>query len=326
MSVVVIVLLGLSAIARADEKPWAKGVPESSQKVALQLYQDGNAEFGESRYAQALAKYREALKHWDHPGIRFNMVVCLVNLDQPLEANEHLEKALVFGEAPLGNEAYAQALTYKKLLSGQLARLKVTCTQAQAHVKLDGVQLLVCPGEVTKILVPGAHQLVASKPGLQTQDAPLMLLPGKETLHLVKLESIRVNTKLVRRWSARTPWVVFGIGVGTAALGGIAEYLAKQHYETYDRQVAAHCPDGCGPMNPDPAKQAVPADIEAQRTRGRLFNISGVALLGAGGAVAVAGLVAVYLNQPKSVVVETGIHVTPTITPGGAGAAIHGSF
>jgi hypothetical protein len=45
-----------------------RGVPEAEQELARALHAEGNAEFAELRFAQALAKYREALRHWDHPG------------------------------------------------------------------------------------------------------------------------------------------------------------------------------------------------------------------------------------------------------------------
>src|SRR5262245_7450577 len=59
-------------------KPWVVGISEAEQQVALAVFKEGNSEFEQARYAQALAKYRQAIKHWDHPAIRFNMVVCLV--------------------------------------------------------------------------------------------------------------------------------------------------------------------------------------------------------------------------------------------------------
>jgi len=325
LAIVVTVVLGLARSAAADEKPWAKGVPESEQKIALALYNEGNAEFTESRYPQALTKYREALKHWDHPGIRFNMVVCLVNMDQPLEASEHLERALAFGDQPLGADVYSQGLTYKKLLDGQLARLKVACKDDDAQVKLDGVQLLSCPGEARKLLVPGPHQLVATKPGFQTADAALVLLPGKELVHTIRLELIEVRTKLVRRWKVSTPWIVAGAGLGTSALGVVATYLARQEYATYDQLVAAQCPDGCGPNMP-PGMQTVDPSTASHKTRGKILNVGGVGLVGVGGATAITGLILVYLNQPRSVPETAPPIVTPSVTPTAVGATVTWSF
>src|SRR5439155_9990662 len=131
-----------------------------------------------------------AVKHWDHPAIRFNMAVALVNLDQPLEAYEDLEAAMKFGAAPLGNDAYAQGLTYKKLLDGQLTHLRVTCALDGAEVTLDGQPLLHGRGEATRLLLPGSHQVVAAKPGFLTETSALVLVPGKEVVHAVALSPI----------------------------------------------------------------------------------------------------------------------------------------
>jgi hypothetical protein len=317
-------LLGVVRPAVAEEKPWAKGVPQASQDKALAIYREGNTEFGASRYAQALAKYREAIKHWDHPAIRFNMAVCLVNLDQPLEAHDHLERALKYGVPAIGADAHAQGLTYRKLLDGQLATLEVTCDEAGAEVTLDGKPLFKAPGKSKQLLTPGTHHVVATKQGYMTENAPLVLLPGKTLAHDVKLLPIQVSSKLVRRWKARTPWLVVASGMGAAAIGGTALYFSKQEYDTYDALVAAQCPLGCNPDGPE-GMQQVHASTEEHRTRARIENVVGVSLVAVGGTVAIAGLVGVYLNLPRRVI-EHAPAVTPVITAGGAGASVQWSF
>lgn len=291
---------------QAVQKPWAAGVSDEEQAKALAMYKDGNVEFEESRYAQALTKYREALTHWDHPAIRFNMAVCLVNLDQPLEAYEHLQKALAFADAPLGADAYAQGLTYKKLLLGQLAHLEVTSDVDAADVTLDGKPLIKGAGKADQLVLPGAHQIVASKPGFATETTSLVLLPGKDTVHAVKLEPIKVSTHVVRRWKARTPWLVVGGGAGVAFAGAVFELLSRSEYHTFDQLFDANYPMGTTMIDPS---------IESHRSTGRWENIAGLSLITVGGAAAIAGLVGVYLNQPHSVI-EHG----PVIMPTGNGA------
>jgi len=163
----------------AVSRPWAEGVPQDQQDQALGLFKEGNQLFEGSQHAAALAKYREALKLWEHPAIRYNTAVALINLDQPLAAFEDLERALRYGDAPLGADTYQQALTYRKLLLGQLAELDVSCVEAGAEITLDGQLLFVGPGEAMRRLLPGSHQLVARKPGFLTETRSLVLLPGK---------------------------------------------------------------------------------------------------------------------------------------------------
>ena len=185
-----VLLVVLLRHGRADDAPWAAGVTEDEQQIALTIYREGNAEFEEFRYAQALAKYRTALTHWDHPAIRFNRVVCLINLDQPLEAFDNVERALAYGEAPLKAEMFSQGQTYRKLLLAQLATLAVECTEPGAQVTLDGQPLFTAPGSITKLVTPGRHQIVASKPGFLTATVPLALDPGKLTAQSVRLTAL----------------------------------------------------------------------------------------------------------------------------------------
>jgi hypothetical protein len=72
-----------------QSRPWAASVSARDQAIARELYGAGNQEFVESRYAPALKKYREAITHWDHPAIRFNMAVALINLERPVEASDN---------------------------------------------------------------------------------------------------------------------------------------------------------------------------------------------------------------------------------------------
>jgi hypothetical protein len=318
LSILVVVLA--AARASADDKPWATGVSEAEQAAALALYQAGNGEFEESRYKQALVKYDEAITHWDHPAIRFNMAVAQINLERPLEAYPNLEGAMKYGAAPLGADIYAQAVTYKKLLDGQLTHLKVTCgaNSDGAQVTLDGKPLLDCKGETTKLLLPGDHQIVASRVGYETKTAQLTLMPGKELVHEVQLAPTTGKTRLVRRWRARTPWLVVSAGAGAALIGGALDLLSKQKYADYDNYVIAVCKNECPPGTFDESKAP-------STTTARIENVAGNTLLVVGGATIVAGLVGVYLNMPRAVA-EHAPTITPTVGPSGAMTTLSWSF
>src|ERR1700704_3159630 len=97
-----VVLLCGSAVADSADKPWAAGVTPAAQHTALDLYQAGNTYFEQAQYKDALVKYELALQSWDHPQIHYNAAVCLINLDRPVEAYDHLLAAMRFGLAPLG--------------------------------------------------------------------------------------------------------------------------------------------------------------------------------------------------------------------------------
>jgi hypothetical protein len=169
-----------------EDRPWAAGVSGHEQTAALALYVDGNREFVQARYAQALAKYHEAIRHWDHPAIRFNMAVCQINLGQPVDARDNLERSLAYGAAALGPEAYAQGQTYRKLLDPQLVRLTLDCPEPDEEVVLDGKLVFKGPGVVDRFELPGEHQLIATKPGFLPASRKIVLVAGQPATYEIR--------------------------------------------------------------------------------------------------------------------------------------------
>jgi len=299
----------------APGRPWAEGVPPEQQDQALGLFKEGNQLFEASQHAAALAKYREALKLWEHPAIRYNAAVALINLDQPLAALEDLERALRYGDAPLGADTYQQALTYRKLLLGQLAELKVSCAEQDAEITLDGQPLFAGPGEVVRRLLPGTHQLVARKTGFLTETRSLVMLPGKPSQEQLVLRDFRsLPTKTVRRWPAWKPWAVVGGGALLVILGVPVMADAVNNVHAYEAEVAHSCSGGCDPGTLSPAAVAA-------LDRSRVENVVAISLFSVGAALTATGLTLLFLNQPRVVPVEEQSHawLTPLLGRGQVG-------
>jgi hypothetical protein len=317
----ILLLAVLSSSVRAqvglDEsgRPWAAGVSRERQANALRIFKEGNTLFEESQHAAALGKYRQAVALWDHPAIRYNMAVALIHLDQPLEAFHELERALKFGAAPLGSESWAQALTYKKLLLGQLAELKIVCDEKGAEVSLDGERLFEAPGQETRLVRPGAHQVVAAKAGFLTASVPLLLIPGRNPVEVLKLTPIGSLTTR-RRWPVWQPWTVAAAGVAGAALLGIPLILsAKSNYDSYDSNVARLCTQMiCHTSD-------LPGNVRDLKSKGDAEYGASIAGFVIGGAVAASGIVLVILNQPR-VVEKAKVSFAPLLAPGTAGASV----
>jgi hypothetical protein len=308
MSRVLAMLLLLCSVALAapTDRPWAAGVSEEDQQRALGIFKEGNTLFAELQHAEALAKYREALKVWNHPAIRYNAAVALINLDKPLDAMEELESSLRFGEAPLGAETYKQALIYKKLLSGQLAELDVTCDEPGAEVVLDGAPLFVAPGKTSRRLLPGAHSLVARKNGFLTETRSLQLVPGHLSSETVKLQNLStLPTHTVRRWALWKPWTVFAAGVAVALIGLPLILDAKSNFDTFDSEISRLCPNGC-------SSSQLPTTVLEADSRARAENAAAIAMFSIGGAAAAAGAVLLILNQPR---IEAAPRPAVTVAP-----------
>lgn len=322
-----LVVIGVIAasVARADTavKPWAVGVSDAEQTVALATYTKANAEFEEARYAQALVMYRAALTHWDHPAIRFNMVVCLVNLDQPLEAFEDVLAAIKYGAEPLGADVYAQALTYKKLLLAQLARIEVASDESGAAVTLDGVALFTAPGHIEKIITPGNHVLVATKPGYHATTMPLVLVAGTLTSRKLAMSAFELTT-ITRRWSPWKPWAVVIGGTALAVTGGFFESRAYTNYQRYDTAFDATtaCSRGCG----GPGQPMIPASLVSLHDRASRDNAIAIGMFIGGGVVLALGAIGVYIDQPHATARESAIAVAPVLGPHDASLALVGAF
>jgi PEGA domain len=302
------ILVGLAvASARADDKPWAAGVSEDNQKAAFALYDEGNKAFAQAEYKPALETYSKALVLWDHPQIRYNIAVCLINLDRTVEALDNLEQAMRFGATPLGPDLWNQGQSYKKLLSARVAEIQVDA-EPGASVSLDGKPL----ANVQQRVLSGDHQIVVEKPSYQTETRAVRLNGGDHVTIKIELKPIAVARTLHRKWSRWVPFAVSGGGVVVAAIGVPVLVASGSSYDRYDEAVRADCLHGC--IAGQPSTQHV-ADLESHA---KLENNVAVSLFAVGGAIAATGFVMVILNQPRL--------VAPIVGSDHVGLAISGSW
>jgi hypothetical protein len=280
------------------ERPWSAGVAAAAQEQALKIFNTGNTFFETSQYSQAVDQYREALA-----------------------AYQHLGAALKFGAAPLGKDVHARALTYEKLLEKQLTSLTIKSTQKGVSISLDGKSVLNSPGEKTIVVLPGAHQLVASKDGFLTHTEVLNLVGGEKSLSNVKLIPLAEgqNYRLERRWDRWKPWTVLGVGAVTVAAGFGTRLLAKSDFDQYDNDVTNFCPEqGCTSDElPQSSKDAL-SRAELEDTVSSVLLVSGAAAVGT-------GAVLLYLNRERSIK-EMQPTIAPVVTPGGAGVSLSFDF
>lgn len=308
----------------ADDTPWGKDVPAERKSAANQLLGEGNALFVQSKFPEALATYEQAIAQWNHPAIHFNIVRALLALDRPLEAEASLEKALAYGAAPLEANHYAEALSYKGLLGGRLGTLKVSCKQTGVTVKLDGAELLACPGQLTKRLLPGNRVVVGSKAGHQTEIKDVVIVGGAKLDVTIELVTIAQATVYRSRWSQWKPWAVTGSGLAIAGAGFLLRTLESRKADQLDATFQNTCQPDC---TKDRYVELGLAEDEARIERnGRIA----VATMIGGGVIAVAGITAVILNRPKAYVNErrsqASAQLVPSLTPTGGGLAVVGRF
>jgi tetratricopeptide (TPR) repeat protein len=307
-------------------RPWASGVKPTEQQAALALFHEGNVELNDGLFAKAAEKYKDALTHWNHPAIHYNLALALMNLDQPIDAFENFQLAIKFGEAPLqSKDKFDNAKNYLVILSHAIGEVEVVCNKAGAKVAIDGKEVFTAPGVYRGKVKVGKHQIVATLEGHPTRVEATDIQPGppfKIELHLYTVAEL---TRYRRKWDAAwTPYVVMGGGLAVGVLGGVFELLASNKYSTYDQQVAT-CGAAC--MNSQSLKDL--------RSSGDTFKTTGYVLYGAGAAAVVTGAVLWWINRPEAYQIraedlqpegEPQVHITPVVSPTFAGAALSGRF
>ena len=314
-----------------QQRPWANGVSVAEQHAALQLFHDGNLQLNNGLFAKAADKYREALKHWDHPAIHYNLGLALMNLDQPIEAFDHLEASVKYGDAPLqSKDKYDHARDYLLLLQKQIADVEVSCDKAGARVTLDGKELFVAPGHYKGRVMVGRHQFLAEKQGYTARITAPYIGPGEHFRIELKLYTADELTRYRRRW--QTTWIPYAVAGGALAAGiagGLLEASAQSSYQSYDNQVKA--------CNQNDAGCAQSSSLKNLRSSGDTKKTLGIVGYSVAGAALVTAGVLWYLNRPEAYQIraedlqnepDTAPHVSvaPVVAPGYAGAAVLGHF
>ncbi len=298
LAVAALLLCTLPAAAADDaERPWAAGVPADTQKRATDLFEKGNELLKDSIFAQAAVTYREALQLWDHPAIHYNLVLALLNLDQPVDVRHHLEKAMRFGAAPLGDENFDKSKGYLALVEKQLVKLTIACAEPEAEVKLDGRTLFTAPGNWEDWVRAGPHTVLATKPGKMPTEVSRTMTAGDNVQLMLELKDAAQAAEYRRRWDTWIPWTVFSAGAVVALAGGGMHLTGMGDVEAFDTEV-----ESCGGCVPSPA-------VTELKTGGESMQQLGVTAYAVGGAALVTGSVLLYLNRSIAYVPGTDIMV-----------------
>lgn len=331
---------GQPAPMKTDEKAGPNEVLQSApgsyqaaskvnQDCALRAFHDGNDLLNNALFPQSVARYREALRCWDHPAVHYNLALALINLDQPIEVFEHLNAAIQYGPSPIGQDKYDHAKEYLKLVAGQLADIEVSCDKPGARVAVDGKEVFVAPGHYRAKVRVGKHTFFGEKAGYNTRITAPFIGPGETFRIELKLYTVEELTRYQRRWSqAWLPYAVLGAGAAFGLAGGAFDLSARASYKDYDDAVAK-CTAPCLATTPGIADKR--SDGDTKRT---------IAYVGYGiaGAAIATGAVLAWLNRSRPYQVRPedvedahaapapAVSVAPLVSPELTGAMVLGHF
>jgi len=313
------------------ERPWAEGVSAEDQDAAFKLFSEGTALLKDAFFTRAVALYKKALEHWDHPAIHFNLAKAMMNLDQPVDAYLHLESSLKFGGKPLDDEQIEQVKRYRQILyETELAEIIITCTEPDAAVTLNGNPLFKAPGKWQGVVRPGNVTVLASKPGFQTAQSKPELKVGQTNDIPLELVPLDRSVRYTRPFSQAIPWTVVGTGVALLAGGGIANWQASSAYSEYDDAVDA-CNAEAIVRDDNGAdtggRACLPSEnpgLADKKSTGELMETLSLVGYIAGGVTLATGIVLFWVNRERPVTTEetvTPVSVVPFIGPEGAGVS-----
>lgn len=317
---------------RADsDKPWSRGVSEESRQKALEAFRQGNLLLKDSVFVHAAARYRDALQHWDHPAIHYNLVLALLNLDQPVETYEHIEAAMRFGPAALDAEKFEQARAYKAIFEKQISRVDISCEVKGAVVKMDGRDLFVGPGRYKGMVRAGPHTVLASAEGYITNEISRALPAGEVTTIELRLYT---NDQLTRYRRTFPLWMQYSaIASGAVLTGGgaLLHLQARNAFRSYDGAIRQ-----CALENPAQGGCLPTTSMTQQLRTGRLMQTSAFGGYAVGGALLVGGVALMVVNTatPYRITVDElererqggNLTAAPFLAPGAGGLTVAGTF
>ncbi len=265
---------------------WREGVSREDAEQARRLFAEGNALVKESVFVPAIEKYEQALEHWDHPSIHYNLSLALLNLEQPLRLREHLVLALKYEGKPLSEEKIRRARQYLNLVEKQLSHVVINCKHRGATVKVDDREVIQAPGVHDEYYLPGRYQVVASASGYVQSKRDLNVVPGETTSMDLRLYTEEEWTRYKRMWSPIGPILATASGVVVAGGGGLMFWLGGNQVHSEDDRLNELCgTTGCD------------GDETKRKKTGQVLQRVGIVTMATGGVAAIVGGILMYVNR-----------------------------
>jgi hypothetical protein len=313
-----------------QQHPWLIGVSPPQQAAANIAFREGNTQLNDGLFVNAVAKYREALKSWNHPAIHYNLALALLNLDQPIEVFEHLNEAVQYGAEPLEKDKFEHAKEYLLLVEKQLADIEVSCDKIGAKVSVDGKEVFIAPGKYSQKVRVGKHTFYADKEGYNARITAPYVGPGEKFRIELKLYTAEELTRYKRKWqNTWFPWAITGAGVVVGLAAGGLELSAQSSYDQFNTKVAACNTTSAGCANSTPG-------ITKLRDSGDTKRMLGYVGYGVAGVAVATGLTLLWVNRstPYQISAEElnatpqppPLAVAPIVSPEVVGAAVQGHF
>jgi len=170
------------------------------------------------------------------------------------------------------------------------------CDEPGAVVTLDGKPLFTGPGWVTTMVLPGKHQIVASKAGhLTTSKAFTLAGAARTRVKVILTAQSRPSMHSQQRWPGWTHRTAIGLGLGAGVAAATLHWQFSVDADRLNVSLLRQCSGGC---------PTYPYTLVPLRERLEWQRSVAYAGYATAGALLAAGAVLAYINRPQAV--ETG--------------------
>ncbi|MFN7147576.1 MAG: tetratricopeptide repeat protein [Myxococcota bacterium] len=309
-------LLPTSAHAQVDPK---KG-------SARELTVEGYALLDKKDYAAAVDRFERAEALFHAPTILLGLARAYVGLGKLASAHEMYNRVAHETVAPDASEAFVNAVNDAKrelaALAPRVPGLLITIKgPSDPKVTVDGVDVPRAALGVKWPVDPGQHVVKVTAAGFLPREASVTAAEGKASPVNLALEvdpNDRPPSAEVPFWSGRriAGAAVGGVGIAGAIVGAITCGLTLAKASS----AKSHCKVSGETTACDPTGLSLRSDART------LANVSNVALV-AGGAALAAGVI-VFATAPSTSKPASGlwIHAGPTVGAAGYGFSIEGAW
>lgn len=320
--------------AKTQDKLETSATSRDGKQEAKRLYEQAAQAFTEKRNFEAIELFRQSALLEPSPLLDYNMALAYEEVGDAANALKHFRRYLA--SAPNAEDAPEVRRSIdrleKRLSALGVQQLTVTSDPAGATLEVDGTPLGVTP--YTAALKPGAHAVVVRRDGYQLARAKVEL-PSDRSIEIeltMRPRAPSPNPELddgvhdSPSGAARIrplTWGLMGIGVGSVTAGVLFHSSSKRSERERNR--------ASSPVDAAEAQGAA----DGKQT-------AALVLLGAGGALAIAGGVLAVLDltgadpvapdrsgledQKRSTQSNRSLHTVAACAPAFCGVQVTGSF
>ena len=297
------------------------------EKLALDLYFQGNAAFKRGDFQEAREQYQSA---WDlKPGydIAGSLGSAEIKLRDYCRAAEHLAYALrtfpLSGDPTLRvnlNAMFAEA-------RAEVASLKVEVTPADAKMTVDGAPVAASPepGRAEVFVEAGARVVEVSREGYVSVSQEVLATKGGTSAVEVRLVPVAGKTIPER---SMVPAAALGAAGGVALVGGIVLFAVGGGEYSTARDLKAQIAGQSGRCDPTTTgfeqKCDELADARSSANTLRGIGIGGIVVGTA--SLAAAGAYLAFWPAPSEPSSAAGLAITPLLSPKGGVLELTGTF